>query len=300
MTMTGGETKSGFVALVGRPNAGKSTLLNALIGQKVAAVSDKPQTTRSRIRGILTRPEGQVIFVDTPGIHRPTHEMNQRMMRAVNAAMSDVDLLVLIVDAAEPFGKGDQFALDLIGPLSIPALLWLNKVDQLKNKADLLPRIETYRRAREFKEVIPGSALTGEGLGLLVEKLFESLPPGPLYYPEDDITDQTERVLAAEIVREKLLLLTRDEVPYETAVFTEQFVEEERLLRIHCVVLVERESQRGIIIGQGGQRLKHIGTLAREELESLLGRKIYLNLFVKVRQHWREDARLLDQLGIES
>jgi GTP-binding protein Era len=297
--MNEGETKSGFVALVGRPNVGKSTLLNRLIGQKIAAVSDKPQTTRTRIRGILTRPQGQIVFVDTPGIHKPVHEMNQRMMRAVRSAMSDVDLLLLLVDATAPFGKGDQFTLDLLRECQTPAMLWLNKIDEVKSKAELLPLIERYSREYEFKEIIPGSALTGENVDLLVEKLFAHLARGPMFYPETEITDQPERVLAAEIVREKLLMLTREEIPYETAVVTERFLDEEKLLRIHCVILVERESQKGIVIGQGGQRLKQIGTLAREELEVLFGRKIYLNLFVKVRGHWREDARLLDELGIE-
>jgi len=297
--MTDAETKSGFVALIGRPNVGKSTLLNRLIGFKVAAVSDKPQTTRTSIRGILTRPEGQIVFVDTPGIHKPIHEMNQRMMRAVQAALNDVDQILLIVDVTQPFGKGDQFTLELIKSTPKPAVLLLNKVDALRDRTTLLPLIDRYQREVPFKEIIPGSALTGEKMDLLTEKLFESLPPGPLYYPETEITDQPERVLAAEVVREKLLMVTHDEIPYETAVQTERFLDEEGLLRIHCIILVERESQKGIVIGRGGQQLKKIGTLAREELEALFGKKVYLELFVKVRKHWREDARLLDELGIQ-
>jgi GTP-binding protein Era len=208
-------------------------------------------------------------------------------------------LLVLLVDATEPFGKGDQFTLEMIKQTQTPALLWFNKVDALKNKAELFPLIECYSSQHNFKEIIPGSALTGEQTDVLIEKIFEYLPSGPMYYPETEITDQPERVLAAEIVREKLLMVTREEIPYETAVYTERFLDEGGLLRIHCVILVERESQKGIIIGRGGQRLKQMGTLAREELEFLFGKKIYLDLFVKVRQHWREDPHLLDQLGIE-
>jgi GTP-binding protein Era len=278
---------------------GKSTLLNRLIGFKVAAVSDKPQTTRIAIRGILTRSEGQIVFVDTPGIHKPVHQMNQRMMHTVRETISDVDLLLLIVDVTEPFGKGDQFTLDLIKPTQKPALLLLNKVDALKDRTALLPLIARYHGEYPFREIIPGSALTGENIDVLTEKLFEFLSPGPLYYPETEMTDQPERVLAAEVVREKLLMEMRDEIPYETAVYTERFLDEGGLLRIHCTILVERESQKGVIIGRGGQQLKKIGTLARQELESLFGKKVYLELFIRVKKHWREDAHILDQLGIQ-
>jgi GTP-binding protein Era len=291
--------RSGFVALIGRPNVGKSTLLNRLIGQKIAAVSDKPQTTRWRIRGILTRPEGQIIFVDTPGIHKPVHRMNERMMRAVEAAIADVDVLLLMTDVTEPFGGGDRFVLEMVKRSGKPAVLLLNKIDRLKDKRELLPRIDLYRREYDFAEYIPLSALTGEGVDLLLRCLFELLPEGPLYYPEGEITDQPERVLVAEIVREKLLMVTRDEIPYVTAVYTESFKEEENRLRIHCVILVERESQKPIIIGKGGERLKTIGTLAREEIEVLLGKKVFLELYVKVREKWRENDVLLTQLGLE-
>ncbi|GBC78403.1 GTPase Era [bacterium HR08] len=292
-------TKSGFVALIGRPNVGKSTLLNRLIGQKIAAVSDKPQTTRWRIRGILTRPEGQIIFVDTPGIHKPIHRMNERMMRAVEAAIADVDLLLLMADVTESFGSGDRFVLEMVKRAGKPTFLLLNKIDRLKDKRQLLPLIDRYRREYDFVEYLPISALTGEGVDLLLQRLFEHLPEGPLYYPEGEITDQPERVLVAEIVREKLLMVTREEIPYVTAVYTEGFKEENGLLRIHCVILVERESQRPIIIGKGGERLKRIGTLAREEIEFLFGKKVFLELYVKVREKWRENDALLTQLGLE-
>jgi len=292
-------TKSGFVALIGRPNVGKSTLLNHVIGQKIAAVSDKPQTTRWRIRGILTRPEGQIIFVDTPGIHKPIHRMNERMMRAVEAAIHDVDLPLAMIDASEPYGSGDRFVMEMVKRSGKPCILLLNKIDLLKDKRQLLPLMDIAHREYDFKEIIPISALRGENLELVVSKLFDFLPEGPLYYPEDEITDQPERVLAAEVVREKLLMVARDEIPYVTAVYTESFKEEGALLRIHCVILVERESQKPIIIGKGGGRLKMIGTLARQELELLFGRKIFLELFVKVREKWRESEVILDQMGLE-
>jgi GTP-binding protein Era len=292
-------TRSGFVALIGRPNVGKSTLLNRLIGQKIAAVSDKPQTTRWRIRGILTRPEGQIVFVDTPGIHKPIHRMNERMMRAVEAAIADVDLLLLMSDVTEPFGSGDRFVLERVKRAAKPAFLLLNKIDRLKDKRQLLPLIDLYRREYDFAEYIPISALTGENVDLLLRRLFEHLPEGPLYYPEGEITDQPERVLVAEIVREKILMVTRDEIPYVTAVYTESFAEDDDLLRIHCVILVERESQKPILIGKGGERLKKIGTLAREEIEFLFGKKVFLQLHVKVREKWRENDALLTHLGLE-
>ncbi len=292
-------TRSGFVALIGRPNVGKSTLLNRLVGQKIAAVSDKPQTTRWRIRGILTRPEGQIIFVDTPGIHKPIHRMNERMMRAVEAAIADVDLLLLMIDVTEPFGHGDRFVLEMVKRAQKPAFLALNKIDRLKDKRQLLPLIDLYRKEYDFKEYLPISALTGENLDRLIGLLFEHLPEGPLFYPEGEITDQPERVLVAEIVREKILMVTREEIPYVTAVYTESFKEEGDRLRIHCVILVERESQKPILIGKGGERLKKIGTLARQEIEFLLGKKVFLELYVKVREKWRENEALLTQLGLE-
>jgi GTP-binding protein Era len=295
---TNTKRKSGVVALIGRPNAGKSTLLNRIVGEKIAIVSDKPQTTRTRIRGVLTRPEGQIVFLDTPGIHRPEHKLNRRMMSIVTEALSSVDLILLMVDANQPMGGGDQFALDLVKRAGTRAFLLLNKVDALKDKTKLLPLIARYSSEAQFAEVIPISALTGDGIELLIEKVFETLPEGPLLYPEDEMTDQPERVLAAELVREKVLALTSEELPYVTAVVTERWEETEGITRIYCVIFVERPSHKAIIIGRGGARLKEIGSAARRDIEKLLGRRVFLNLFVKVRERWRDDERILDELGI--
>jgi GTP-binding protein Era len=292
-------TKSGFVALIGRPNVGKSTLLNRLIGQKIAAVSDKPQTTRWPIRGILTRAGGQAVFIDTPGIHKAIHRMNQRMMRAVEATTSDADVLMLMIDVSEPFGGGDRFVLDRVKASGKPTFLLLNKIDRLVDKKELLPRMDLYAGEYKFVELVPLSARKGTNLDLLVSSLFEHLPEGPLFYPDGEITDQSERVLVAEIVREKLLTVMKDELPYVTAVYTESFKEEGNLLRLHCVILVERRSQKPIIIGRRGEVIRQIGTLARKEIESLLGKKVYLGLFVKVREKWRENEAILDSIGFD-
>jgi GTP-binding protein Era len=294
------KAKSGVVALVGRPNAGKSTLLNKIIGEKIAIVSDKPQTTRTRISGVLTRPEGQVVFLDTPGIHKPGYGLNRRMMAIATDALSTVDLLLLMIDATAPMGAGDRFVLEMIKRVQTPAFLIPNKVDRLRDKSRLLPLIATYTAEREFAEVVPVSALTGDGLERLIEKVFEYLPEGPPLYPEDELTDQPERAIAAELVREKILQMTGDEIPYVTAVVTERWEEERDITRIHCVIYVERASHRAIVIGRGGERLKEIGAAARADIEKLLGRHVFLGLFVKVREHWRDDERTLDELGIQA
>ncbi|HXG91257.1 MAG TPA: GTPase Era [Blastocatellia bacterium] len=291
--------KSGVVALIGRPNAGKSTLLNKLIGEKIAIVSDKPQTTRTRISGVLTRPEGQIVFLDTPGIHKPGYKLNRRMMAIVTDALSTVDLILLMIDATEPMGAGDRFVLEMLKKVETRAFLIPNKVDAMRDKSKLLPLIDAYTKEREFAEVIPISALTGDGVETLVRKTFEYLPEGPPLYPEDEMTDQPERVIVAELVREKILQTTGEEIPYVTAVFTEAWEEAESITRISCVIFVERASHRAIIIGRGGQRLKEIGTAARRDIERLLGRRVFLSLFVKVREHWRDDERILDELGIQ-
>jgi len=290
--------KVGVVALIGRPNAGKSTLLNRIIGEKIAIVSDKPQTTRTRISGVFTRPDGQIVFLDTPGIHKPGYKLNRRMMSIVSEALSTVDLLLLMIDATQPMGRGDEFTLDLVKRSGTRAFLLPNKVDALRDKTKLLPLISRYTSEAEFAEVIPVSARTGDGVELLVEKVLETLPEGPLLYPEDELTDQPERLLAAELVREKVLQMTSEELPYVTAVVTERWEEAGDITRIYCVILVERPSHKSIVIGRGGARLKAIGTAARADIEKLLERHVFLNLFVKVREHWRDDERVLDELGI--
>jgi GTP-binding protein Era len=295
----GDTRKSGVVALIGRPNAGKSTLLNKLVGEKIAIVSDKPQTTRTRISGVLTRPEGQIVFLDTPGIHKPGYKLNRRMMSIVTDALSTVDLILLMVDATEHMGSGDRFVLDMLKRVETRAILVLNKTDRMKDKTGLLPLIAAYTAEREFAEVIPLSARTGDGVELLVGKVYENLSEGPLLYPEDEMTDQPERVLAAELVREKILQATGDEIPYVTAVVTERWEQSGDTTHIDCLIYVERASHRAIIIGRGGERLKNIGTAARLDIERLLGRRVFLSLFVKVREHWRDDERLLDELGIQ-
>lgn len=293
------QQKSGVVALIGRPNAGKSTLLNQLVGEKIAIVSDKPQTTRTRISGVLTRKEGQVVFLDTPGVHKPGYKLNRRMMSIVTDSLSSVDLILLMVDATQAMGAGDKFVLDMLKRVTTPAFLMLNKIDRMSDKSKLLPLIQRYSVVREFAEVIPVSALKGDNVEMLLEKIFEQLPEGEMLYPEDALTDQPERVLVAELVREKILQATSEEIPYVTAVIVELWEETEENLKIHCLIYVERPSHRAIIIGRGGARLKEIGTLARKDIEKSLGRKIFLALHVKVRERWRDDDRALNELGIQ-
>jgi GTP-binding protein Era len=290
---------SGYVALIGRPNAGKSTLLNRIVGQKIAAVSNKPQTTRFRIQGVLTQPTGQIVLVDTPGIHKPGYELNRRMMSIVQDALMGVDLVCLIRDASVTTGNGDRFVLELLQRSKKPALLLLNKTDKLKDKSALLPLIEWYRSEYEWREVIPISALRGKMIDVLLEQMIKHLPVGEPLFAADELTDQSLRTLAAEIVREKILQTTADEIPYVTAVVTEKW-EEERpdFTRIYCAIFVERASQKKIIIGKGASRLKQIGIAARQEIESLIGHRCHLELFVKVEEEWRNKEHLLDELGI--
>jgi GTP-binding protein Era len=291
--------KSGFAALIGRPNAGKSTLLNALVGEHIAAVSAKPQTTRTRIKGIVTKPEGQIVFVDTPGIHKPGYALNRRMMGLVADALQQVDVVLLMCDATTSFGAGDRFALDLVKQAAKPTFLLLNKIDLLKDKSKLLPLIEQYNQEYGFAEIIPISARTRDNHELLITKLFEHLPEGEQLYDPEIFTDEIERNIAAELVREKILELTAQELPFATAVRTELWQEAEDATEIHCVIYVERESQKPIIIGRGGQMLKEIGTKARRDIEKMLDRHVRLHLFVRVQEQWRNDPRTLDELGIE-
>ena len=287
------------MALIGRPNAGKSTLLNRLVGEKIAAVSDKPQTTRFKIRGVITRPEGQIVLVDTPGVHRPGYAMNRRMMAAVHDALFGVDLICLIRDTSVSTGNGDRFVLDLVEQSKKPALLLLNKTDKLPDKSRLLPLIDWYSKQYDWREIIPISALKGDMIDLLVDIIIKHLPAGEPIFAEDELTDQPLRVMAAEIVREKILQTTGEEIPYVTAVVTEKWEEaHEDLTRIFCAIYVERPSQKKIIIGHGGARLKEIGTRARREIERLLGHRCYLELFVKVEEGWRNREQLLEEFGI--
>lgn len=286
--------------MIGRPNAGKSTLLNRLVGQKIAAVSDKPQTTRFRIQGVITKPEGQIVLVDTPGVHQPGYELNRRMMTAVQDALLGVDLVCLIRDASVRTGNGDRFVLELVKRSEKPALLLLNKIDKLADKAELLPLMDWYRNEYEWREIIPISALKNEMTEVLIDSCLRHLPEGAPIFDEDELTDQTLRVLVSEIVREKVLHVTGDEIPYVTAVVTERFEEErEDFTRINCVIVVERPSQKKIIIGRGASRLKEIGIRARREIEELLGHRVHLELFVKVEEDWRNSPHLLDEFGLQ-
>jgi len=290
---------AGYVALVGRPNAGKSTLLNTLVGQKIAAVSDKPQTTRFKIQGVITNPEGQIVLVDTPGVHKPGYEMNRRMMATVQDALMGVDLVCLIRDASVSTGNGDKFVLELIQRSSKPALLLLNKIDKLKDKKALLPLIDWYRNEYDWREIIPISALKGNAIEALPEEMIKHLPEGEPLFEEDDLTDQSVRTMVAEIIREKILQTTGDEIPYVTAVIVEKWEDErEDFTRIHCAIFVERPGQKKIVIGKGALRLKETGTRARHEIEHLLGHRVHLELFVKVEEDWRDKVNLLDDMGI--
>jgi len=289
--------KSGFVSIIGRPNSGKSTLLNRLVGEKVSIVTDKPQTTRHVVRGIVTRPEGQITFLDTPGIHKPVHRMNERMMKSVRESMADVDAILLITDASAAFGRGDEFTLELLKPVKTKKVLLLNKIDRLVKK-NLLPIIDRYSKLGNFEEIIPISALTGENVENVIGQVFKLLQEGPMFYPEDQISDQQERTIASEMIREKLILLTEQEMPYSTAVVIDRFEEGEKMHRIFASIFVERDSQKAIVIGKGGQKLKDIGTEARKELEAFFDRKIFLELHVKVKKKWRDDEETLRTLGL--
>jgi GTPase len=291
------QPKYGIVALIGRPNAGKSTLLNRILGQKVAIVSPKPQTTRNRIVGILNEARGQIAFLDTPGIHKPLHKLNVRMMEHVRTALAEADVLAVMIDATEPFGRGDQFVLDMLQAQKNKRVAVLNKIDLLK-KNKLLPLIQQYSETGLFDEIVPVSATTGDGVEQLLEIFFKSLPPGEPQYSREDFTTQPERFFAAEIVREKLLRHTTDELPYTTAVAVERWEEEDEknLIKIYATIVVERETQKPIVIGKRGDMIKRIGTEARQELETILGARVYLDLHVAVHDRWREDERFLGEL----
>ena len=292
--------KAGFVSFIGRPNAGKSTLLNRLVGTKLAIVSDKPQTTRNRILGVRNYPDAQVVFLDTPGIHRPLHRMNVRMVDAAVDTIREVDVLCLVVDVTEPPGKGDRFVLDLVKEAKAPVFLVLNKIDLIK-KVRLLPLMQQYSQLATFAEIVPVSAATGDNVDRLERALLDRLPEGEPLYPADYLTDQPERFFAGEIVREKLLQFTRAEIPFSSAVVVDKFDEPEReggLMKLHCTIVVDRESHKPIVVGRGGEMIKRIGTAAREDLERFFDTKVFLDLHVRVKSEWREDERVLNDLGM--
>jgi GTP-binding protein Era len=295
----GATQHSGTVALIGRPNAGKSTLMNRLVGAKLSIVSDKPQTTRHRIQGILTEDRGQIVFVDTPGVHRPHFRMNERMMKVTRTVLADVDLVVLMLDASEPLGGGARYLFELVDSVQRPVVLALNKVDRVA-KPELLPLIDRLRQDREFADIIPMSALAGDNVEALLTCLFGLLPEGEPLFPEDELTDRSLRFLAAERVREQLLHRTRDELPYSTAVVIDSWQEPDggRPVEISATIYVDKDSHKPIVIGKGGRMLKAVGIAARGEISELIGRPVDLRLWVKVRPRWREKSALLDSMEI--
>ena len=289
--------RSGFVAVVGRPNVGKSTLVNRLVGQKVAIVSDKPQTTRNRILAVVNAPGGQIVLFDTPGIHKPVHQMNKRMVDTAMKSMTQVEVVLWMADVTEDPGPGERVIRDAVKATRKAVVLGLNKVDQI-SKAKILPIIDRYRQLMDFDQIVPLSALNGDNVDVLTKQVIALLPEGDPLYPDDFLTDQPERFFVSEMVREKILHHTREEIPYSTGVIIESFKEEEALVRIQAKVLVERQSQKGILIGRGGQMLKTIGTEARRDIEEFLGTKVFLGLFVTVREKWREDPAVLEEMGL--
>jgi len=294
--------KSGFVTIVGRPNAGKSTLLNALVGQKIAIVTYKPQTTRNRVQGIVNlpakkgRPQAQIVLIDTPGVHRAENRLGRQMMQELRAALEGCDLILHIVDASRRFGDEERFAIDLVKKSQTTAILLLNKIDAVREKDRLLPMIDEWRQRYDYREIIPISALKKKGLDELLDSVVRNLKDGPAYFPADQVTDQPLRFLVAEIIREHVLLNTGEEVPYAATVVIERYEEGNRLDRIAAVIFIERDGQKAIVIGRGGSMLKKIGTAARLEIERMVGKKVFLELFVKVRPGWRESSDFIEGL----
>ena len=290
--------RSGFVSIVGRPNVGKSTLVNRLVGQKVAIVNAKPQTTRNRILAIANSPTAQTVFFDTPGIHRHKGRMNRLMVDTAIRSLKRVDLALLLVDMTKRYGEGDEFVLLTVRKAGLPVVLGINKIDCVP-KAEILPLIDLYQKKHDFSEIVPISAMTGDNVDRLQEVLETHLPEGEPLYPEETLTDLPERFFVSEMIREKILTFTRDEVPYSTAVVVEEWQDTDALTRIEASILVERDSQRGILVGRGGRMLKKIGVAARMDIEEFLGMKVYLGLFVKVRAEWRENKRFLGEMGLD-
>ena len=293
--------KSGFVALIGRPNVGKSTLLNQVLGQKIAIMSDKAQTTRNKIHGVYTSDNSQIVFIDTPGIHKPKHKLGQYMTKTATQTLNEVDLILFMVDAEVGYGRGDQFIMDLLEKSSTPAFLIINKIDKI-HPEEILPIIDQYRKIRDFDEIIPISALQGNNVNTLIEQITGYMEEGPKYYPDDQITDHPERFIAAELIREKILNLTRDEVPHSIAIIIDEMTyrKDRDVVYIQAAVVVERDSQKGIIIGKKGAMLKKIGSQARDDIERLLGSKVFLELWVKVQKNWRDKDAQLKDLGFKN
>ncbi|AXF54696.1 GTPase Era [Salicibibacter kimchii] len=291
------EYRSGFAALIGRPNAGKSTFLNQVLGQKIAIMSDKPQTTRNKIQAVHTKAEGQIIFVDTPGVHKPKHQLGEHMVRTALDSLSEVDLVLFFIDASEPFGRGEQFILDTLQEVKRPVFLIINKIDKI-HPDRVLERIDEYRHYGTFAEVFPISALRDQNVEPLLEHVYTYLPEGPQYYPEEQITDHPERFIIAEFIREKVLGHTRDEIPHSIAVMIDEVREREnQKIYVQATIVVERKSQKGIIIGRNGSMLKTIGQEARKDIHGLLGTDVYLDLWVKVQKDWRNKSRFLQEQG---
>ncbi|MDR3565190.1 MAG: GTPase Era [Negativicutes bacterium] len=291
--------KSGFVAVIGRPNVGKSTLVNSLIGQKIAIMSDKPQTTRNKILCVLNLPDAQILFLDTPGIHKPRHKLGEYMVRTAENTLREVDAVLFVVDANEEMGAGEQYILERLAAVSTPIILVINKIDKI-TRPQVLPIIQRYANQREFTAVVPVSALAKTNLDDLVTEIKKHLTPGPQYYPDDMITDQPERMLIAELIREKVLRLTREEIPHAIAVDIEEIASRENGdLYVRAVIYVERDSQKRIVIGAGGSVLKEAGRMARMDIENLLGSKTYLDLWVKVKKDWRNRDNVLKSFGYE-
>lgn len=289
--------RSGFAAVVGRPNVGKSTLLNHLIGQKLLIVSDKPQATRNRISCVLTRDDYQIVFLDTPGIHKPRHKLGEIMVKYARDSLVDVDCIIFMVEAEEKIGPGDRYIAELLSQLETPVILAINKIDRLESISRLLPVLDMWSKEYDFAEYIGVSALTGENLDVLEKCIVEYLPEGPKYYPDDMITDQPERFVIAELIREKVFAYTREEVPHSTAVDIPHLEDRDNLTYIAADIVVERDSQKGIVVGKEGQRLKAIGIEARKDIEKLLGTQVYLDLYVRTKKDWRNRAAVLAELG---
>ncbi|MFG6494132.1 GTPase Era [Fictibacillus sp. UD] len=290
--------KSGFVTIIGRPNVGKSTLLNQVIGQKIAIMSDKPQTTRNKIQAVYTTDEAQVIFIDTPGIHKPKHKLGDFMTRTAQQTLNEVDLILFVINAEEGYGRGDQFIIDRLEHVKNPIFLVVNKIDKV-HPDQLLPLIDMYRNKLDVAEVVPISALNGNNVDTLLEQIVSYMEEGPQFYPEDQVTDHPERFITAELIREKVLHLTREEIPHSVAVVIEEMKvrEEKNVVFVNATIIVERSSQKGIIIGKQGKMLKEIGKRARTDIETLLGSRVFLELYVKVQTDWRNKQKQLVEYG---